>query len=412
MDSEPLFISKNIVNATEIHTMIRFYLTLILFLISLLSFLRAPEYHLWLLAVAVTEFPLIFFVIALILTSTGFWVHKYQLAGTILGVVTMIIFLSPIVRAYLIAGDVKVEMKGAFTGLKTNGSHIALQDGRQPFSFWNLFNRTDTVLFRTLTYAAYKDTSMTLDFFPAQDRGNDIKFPAPCLVVIHGGSWAGGDSKQLPELNSYLAFKGYNVAAINYRMAPKYQTPAPVEDIKNAIAYLKKHAGELQIDTNNFVLLGRSAGSQIALLAAYTMHEPALKGVIDFYGPTDMVWGYSIPSNPWIMDSRKVMEDYVGGTYKEVPQKYFNSSPVEFVSRQSVPTLIIHGDNDVLVSPEHSRRLTAKLQQNGIKYYYLKLPWATHGFDYNLNGPGGQLSTFAVETFLNTVCPPTPKGGS
>jgi len=144
------------------------------------------------------------------------------------------------------------------------------------------------------------------------------------------------------------------------------------------------------------------------LLAAYTMHEPALKGVIDFYGPTDMVWGYSIPSNPWIMDSRKVMEDYVGGTYKEVPQKYFNSSPVEFVSRQSVPTLIIHGDNDVLVSPEHSRRLTVKLQHNGIKYYYLKLPWATHGFNYNLNGPGGQLSTFAVETFLNTVCPQTP----
>ena len=249
---------------------------------------------------------------------------------------------------------------------------------------------------------------MTLDFYPAQDQGAEFILPRPCVIVVHGGSWAGGDSKQLPELNSYLAAKGYNVAAINYRMAPKWQTPAPVEDIEAAIAYLKAHADELHIDIKNFVLLGRSAGAQIATLAAYTIHEPALKGVIDFYGPEDMVWGYSIPSNPLIMDSRKVMDDYIGGPYSKVPQKYFACSPLEFVSKQSPPTLIIHGSNDVLVSPEHSRRLNLKLQQNGIKHYWLKLPWATHGFDYNLNGPGGQLSTFAVETFLKTVCPPTP----
>ena len=70
---------------------------------------------------------------------------------------------------------------------------------------------------------------------------------------------------------------------------------------------------------------------------------------------------------------------------------------------QSVPTLMIHGMNDVLVSPEHDRKLIKKLKPNGVKYYWLQLAWATHGFDYNLNGPGGQLSTYAVETFLNTV---------
>lgn len=226
--------------------------------------------------------------------------------------------------------------------------------------------------------------------------------------MVHGGSWAGGDSQQLPELNSYLAAKGYNVASINYRMAPKWQTPAPVEDIQATIAYCRSHADELHIDTNNFVLIGRSAGAQIALLAAYTLHEPALKGVVDFYGPADMVWGYSIPSNPWIMDSRKVMEDYIGGSYTKVPGKFHACSPLEFVNKQSVPTLIIHGENDVLVSREHSRRLDLKLTQNGVKHYWLKLPWATHGFDYNLNGPGGQLSTYAVETFLKAVSPPVP----
>lgn len=396
--------------------MIRFYILIVFFLISLLAIFKAPEYHLWLLAIGVTEYPLIFFFITLILCLTGFWAHKYQMAGTILSVVTMLVFLSPIIRAYWVAKSVNKDMQAAFHNI--NGDKTVLSypaDHRSPFNFFNLFKKQDSIPSRTLTYVTYNDTAMKLDFYPAQplslsgrtvqDDEPEIAISAkrPCVIVVHGGSWAGGDSKQLPELNSYLAQHGYNVAAINYRLAPKWQTPAPVEDIHAAMAYCRQHADELHIDTNKFVLLGRSAGSQIALLATYTMHDPALKGVIDFYGPSDMVWGYSIPSNPLIMDSRKVMDDYVGGTYSQVPQKYFNCSPVEFVSKTSVPTLMIHGMNDVLVSPEHCRRLIKKLKPNGVKYYWLQIPWATHGFDYNLNGPGGQLSTYVVETFLNTV---------
>jgi acetyl esterase/lipase len=406
MDCQSLFISQN-------KYMIRFYLIIILFLVSLLSFLRAPEYHLWLLAIVVTEYPLAFAAFTALLTLSGLWVQKYQLAGTIAGLITLAIFLSPMVRAYWVAKDVEQDMVKSFVDAGGPNSPV-LFSSNTPFSFWNLFKSTNKVAYKTVTYVKYADTSMSMDFYQAElfnlpilrPRHDEPEVPTnkrPCVIVVHGGSWAGGDSKQVPELNSYLAARGYNVATINYRMAPKYQTPAPVKDIQAAIAYLRKHSDELHIDTNNFVLLGRSAGAQIALLAAYTLHETALKGVIDFYGPADMVWGYSVPSNPWIMDSRKVMENYIGGTYKQVPQKYAACSPLEFVCKQSVPTLIIHGDNDVLVSPEHSRKLNEKLRQGGIKHYWLKLPWATHGFDYNLNGPGGQLSTFAVETFLNTV---------
>ncbi len=128
-----------------------------------------------------------------------------------------------------------------------------------------------------------------------------------------------------------------------------------------------------------------------------------MNGVVDFYGPADMVWGYSIPSNPLIMDSRKVMEDYIGGSYPKVPEKYSACSALEFVNEKSTPTLIIHGENDVLVAYEHSRRLDEKLKYYGVKHYWLKLPWATHAFDYNINGPGGQLSTYAVETFLKNL---------
>lgn len=374
--------------------MIRFYLLFFLFLVSLLCLFRAPQYHLWLLAIGVSEFPFVFFGITLLVTANGFWSPKLQLAGTILGIFTMLVFLSPVLRAYLVAKNIKTEMAHAFNSPVVNV---------KPLSFLKLFKSAKNGQAKSLTYVSYSDTSLKLDFFPANKTGKQ-----PCVLVIHGGSWAGGDSKQLPELNTFLAEKGYHVAALNYRLAPKYQTPAPIEDIKNALTYLKVHAAELNIDTTNFVLLGRSAGAQIALLAAYTLHDPDLKGVIDFYGPADMVWGYSIPSNPLIMDSRKVMDDYIGGPYNKVPQKYVACSPLEFVDKTAVPTLIIHGNNDVLVSPEHSRRLNEKLEKNGVKHYWLKLPWATHGFDFNLNGPGGQLSTFAVETFLKAVSPPTP----
>jgi acetyl esterase/lipase len=372
--------------------MIRLVLLVFFLFLSLLTIFRAPAYYVWLTAIVVTEYPLILFGISALLTLSGIWVAPYRMAGNIVGILAMLLYLLPIVRANMISKRLSLEMGQAF-------AKPVFPTGK-PFGFWKMFESKPDVKYTALEYVKYSDISLKLDYYLHQD---DDKLPRPCVIMVHGGSWSSGDSQQLPELNSYLALRGYNVASINYRMAPKYQTPAPVEDIEQAINYLSKHAESLNIDTTKFILLGRSAGAQIALLAAYTLHDARIKGVIDFYGPADMVWGYSIPSNPLIMDSRRVMRDYIGGSYDAVPDKYVACSPLEFVDSKSVPTLIIHGENDVLVSREHSRRLDLKLQQNGVPHYWLKLPWATHGFDFNLNGPGGQLSTYAVETFLNTV---------
>ncbi|MGY3214416.1 alpha/beta hydrolase fold domain-containing protein [Mucilaginibacter sp. HD30] len=371
--------------------MIRLVLIIIFFLISLLAVFKAPAYYLWLLAIAVTEYPLVFAAIVSALLMAGFWVQKHQLAGTVIGAASMLLFLSPIMRAYFVAGSLQKEMD-ASVGVTTSGKID------KPFRFGGMLPSLSKVAYREFKYINYPDIKLDLDFYPAQAGGK-----RPCVLVIHGGSWSSGDSKQLPELNSHLAAMGYNVAAINYRKAPQYQSPLQVEDVKNALVYLRARAGSLNIDTNKFVLLGRSAGAQIALLAAYTFKDAGIKGVIDFYGPSDMVWGYSVPASPLVMDSRGVMEQYLGGTYDEVQKNYFTSSPIEFVDSSSPPTLIIHGENDVLVAYEHSRRLDLKLEQNSIKHYWLKIPWATHGFDFNLTGPGGQFSTYAVSRFLESV---------
>lgn len=376
--------------------MIRLVLLTLLFLASLLTVLRAPQYHLWLLSILVTEFGWMFIAITLLILTLGYSNEKYNYPATVTGVVALLFFCSPIVRAYKVAVKVNTCFETAFG---KGSSNLSLKKNIAPFSFFRMISGgigAKRIVPDVLTYD--DEYGLKLDYYPSQVAGR-----RGCVVVIHGGSWSSGNSTELPEINSYLAKAGYNIAALNYRLAPQHQYQSPVQDVHSAINYLRKHADGLHIDTGNFVLLGRSAGGQIALLAAYTLREPGLKGVIAYYAPADMVWGYSVPSSPWIMDSRRVMRDYLGGSYSEIPDNYSASSPILHVNKTSVPTLLIHGENDVLVAYEHSRRLNIKLQQNGVEHYLLTLPWAVHGCDYTLNGPGGQLATYTVERFLNQI---------
>ena len=373
--------------------MIRLGLSIAALLLGLLSIFPAPTYHTWLLAVMVTEFPLIFMAVAFVLILMASITEKFKTAGTVIAVVTLILFSTPVARAFLIGDNLKIELHQAF-----KGSEASIPEER-PFSFWKLAMRGDTdAAYKRLKYSAYPGAASTLDFYEADSLGL-----RPCIIVVHGGSWSSGDSRQLPELNTYLVQQGYHVASVNYHKSPQCRSPQPLEDVSAAISYLRGRAAELRIDTSNVVILGRSAGAQIALMAAYKRVSPGIRGVISFYGPADMVWGYSAPASKWVMDSKRVMENYLGGTYSEVPEKYRSASPIEHVSADSPPTLIIHGKNDVLVAYEHSLRLGTKLEQHGVPHFLLKLPWATHGFDYTLNGPGGQLSTFAVNMFLRKI---------
>jgi len=73
------------------------------------------------------------------------------------------------------------------------------------------------------------------------------------------------------------------------------------------------------------------------------------------------------------------------------------------VQPNSPPTLLLHGARDELVWVRQSRRLAAVLQRKQARYLYLEFPWATHAFDFNFNGPGGQISRYAVLNFLKNV---------
>ena len=368
--------------------MLRLLIVLVLFLSSLLVLFRAPTNFLWYVSILITEFSWVFSCILAGLIVWRFGNAKYFLATNLLAIFAFIIFTIPIISAYRIAATLRKDLAAAF-GNTTRYNN-------PPLSLTKLITGINVKQLPYKTYTYDPSKALTLDFYPATTIGK-----RPCVIVVHGGSWAGGDSQQLPELNSELAKAGYQVASINYRLAPQHLFPAPIEDLQASLSFLRSNATELQIDTGNFVLLGRSAGGQIVLTAAYTLKDPAIKGVISFYGPADMVWGYKNPTNPLVLNSGKVMADYLGGSYEKVPAQYVNSSATETWQIHPVPTLLIHGKHDPLVSHIHAERLSRKL--TGINHYELYLPWATHGFDWTLNGPGGQLSTFAVMQFLHAV---------
>lgn len=344
---------------------------------------------LWYVSILVTEFSWVFVAATLLLL---FWpLGKYNTASTVIGLVAILLFLLPYWQAWRLGKKLERNFAATFPTSKNTG----LQNPFHPLQiFTGMFAGQNA--YQTFVY----DTThqLTLDFYPAKAKGK-----RPCILVVHGGSWAGGNSRQLPELNSEMANWGYHVASISYRLAPTHHYPAPLEDVQTAIRFLQREAETLSIDGTSFVLLGRSAGGQIALSAAYTLHDPSIKAVIDFYGPTDMVWGYENPTNPLVLDSRKIMEDYLGGTLGQRQDQYIHSSATETVTTATPPTLMIYAENDPLVSPRHGTRLSLKLRLQQISFFELYLPWATHGFDYTLNGPGGQLSTWTVNHFLDAI---------
>ena len=371
--------------------MLKLSFAIFLILFSLLVLLPAPANILWLVAVAITNFPYVPMLLAAGSFYFGTQAAKYQWPIMLLSVAAFIVYALPILAAYKQTKQVPLAMEKIFP---------VHQEDNLPkvFALTKMFSGNSNTSYKSFTYKKVGDKDLSLDFYPSSS--NKV---SPVVIVIHGGSWQGGDSKQLPELNSYLALKGFNVAAINYRLAPAYKAPAPVEDTREAIIFLMAHAAELNIDTNRIVLLGRSAGAQIALNAAYDFHNQNIKGVVSYYGPADMVWGGQIKVSKLVLNTDLIYDNYFGGSYKEVPNKFVESSGLESADASSPPTLIIHGATDPLVSFHHAEHLQKKLNELKVNNYFLQLPFATHGCDYSLKGPAGQVCTYAVERFIKSV---------
>lgn len=374
--------------------------SVVLILCALLAVWRVPSIAGWKLALLATEFGhwVVVAPFLVAVAASAFSVGSDRICLLILNTGTSALLLSPAIRGQRVAGEAEATWKqSAFAAVPSPG-------GVTGFRWRELWTGTTPRVSPPETQVFFRGDGfeLKLDFF----RPMAGSVPAPCVLVIHGGGWDGGERSQLPELNAELVARGYAVATIDYRLAPRWRWPAPREDVLAAMRWLRAHAGDLGIAGESLVLLGRSAGAQIALATAYHLGRAEVRGVVSLYGPADLRFAYEYGTENDTLRSLSLLRRYLGGAPEGAGAAYDDASPYRFVRAEVPPTLLLHGAGDTLVWHRQSERLAEKLAAAGVPHRFISLPWATHAFDFNPHGPGGQIARSEILRFLAAVAPP------
>lgn len=243
----------------------------------------------------------------------------------------------------------------------------------------------------------------------------DAPEKVPCIVYIPGSAFHEQDVKgRVPQL-SLLVERGFAVAALEYRGSECAVFPAQALDAKAGVAYMKEHAGEYGVDSENIILMGDSSGAHTAVMAAFSygisgMEEEErkssksiVKGVIDLYGPTNFTTMNDEPSSQdhRTPDSPEGCE--IGGkSVLEHPELTRPTILANYVSeeRELPPILMFHGTNDELVPFGQSCELYGALKNGHKDAAFYQVIGAHHG--------GREFWTKAVidieEQFIKRVC--------
>jgi acetyl esterase/lipase len=359
--------------------------------LGLLTIFPSPDWLDWKVAVFVCSYGYLLAVLPLLVALFARPLSRHrpsQARATILiGIIAALLLLQPCLQAGLLGGRLPRSLEARFGRVDVAG---------EPFSVGGLFRSwPEPVARKTYVVAG----ALKLDFYPAVGRS-----PAPCVIVIHGGGWDGGDRGELRQLDDWMARSGYAVAAVTYRLAPEAIWPAQRDDIAAAVAYLKANAGTLGIEASRLILFGRSAGGQIAQACAYSFHDPSIRGVIALYAPSDMRFSWSWGRSGDALNSPRLLQDFLGGSPEHAGPAYDSASGYFLAGNHSPPTLLIHGKVDTLAWFKQSERLDGRLDELGVPHLLVTMPWATHALEYNLSSPSGQLTTYALSWFLAAEC--------
>ena len=202
------------------------------------------------------------------------------------------------------------------------------------------------------------------------------------ILFVHGGSWSGGDKNEFDSAIAVLKNKlpDYAMFNMNYRLANRqHRFPAQMEDVQSAINFIINKADSYKINVNKIVLIGASAGAHLALLQAYKNNSDGrIKAVVDLFGPSDLVSLYN--NHPVPAASQPVLINFLGATPVTNSTLYHDASPINYVTSQTVPTLIFHGDADYIVPISQSIALKNKLQAANVKVEMTVYKNESHGW--------------------------------
>jgi len=212
--------------------------------------------------------------------------------------------------------------------------------------------------------------------------------PFPAVVCIHGGGFRAGHRDAYNGLCLKLAERGYVAITVSYRLAPKYQFPAAVHDVKAAVRWLRANAKKYHVDPDRIGTTGGSAGGHLAQFLGVTEGIPEFEGsgghpdqssavrcVVNVYGPSDFTQSYGKS-----VDAAEVLPLFLGGNVEQERRRHILASPLYWVTPRAAPTLCIHGTEDKYVAHEQAVWLTDRLRAAEVPAELLTLPGAGHGF--------------------------------
>lgn len=198
----------------------------------------------------------------------------------------------------------------------------------------------------------------------------------PLVVYVHGGGWETGSRRRFPvafEQHWFLErilLAGFAVALVDYRLSAEAAFPAPVDDVRSALAWLADHADDFGYDARRVVFWGESAGAHLALLAAAAGGTSRVAAVVDWYGPTDLAA---------LLHSKRSTEEQGGepalspGAEQVMAAGGWgvdSASPVRVLDAGAPPVFVAHGRDDAMVPLAQSELLRDHLDRLGVPVEY------------------------------------------
>jgi len=259
------------------------------------------------------------------------------------------------------------------------------------------FTRTEDVI-----YGRKYGTALTLDVFTPKQNSNG----AAIVWCVSGGWFSAHEAVNAGSVAEYLK-RGYTVFAVVHGSQPKFTIPEVLEDMHRAVRFIRSRSEQYQIDPNRIGITGGSAGGHLSLMqgTAGTLGNPDAKDPVDrqssrvqavacFFPPTDFL-NYGKPGENAIgrgvlknfrapfdfHEFNKTANVFVPITDEERILTIGKAiSPVNHATSDDPPTLIIHGDADLLVPIQQAELIINKLKESGVATELVVKKGAAHGW--------------------------------
>jgi acetyl esterase/lipase len=216
-----------------------------------------------------------------------------------------------------------------------------------------------------------------IPYGPDPNHFGDLRLPKsgskhPVVVNIHGGFWrARYDLTHAGHLCAALTREGYGTWNLEYRRVgnPGGGWPGSFEDVTHGLQFLPQIAEKYRLDLKRVIVMGHSAGGQLALVLA--AHQPSLRGVVSLAGVADMRRAHELKL------SNDAVGEFLGGSPESVAEHYREADPME-LPMPKMPQRLIHGTKDDIVPIEISRRYRDAKHKAGEPVNLVEVPNAGH----------------------------------